>query len=45
MLHHIIYLSRATVGFNDQQLQALLGQARARNQALDVTGILLYGQE
>lgn len=45
MLHHIIYLSRATVGFNDQQLQQLLRQANARNQTLNVTGILLYGQE
>lgn len=46
MLHHVIYLSRATVvGFNDQQLQHSLRQATARNTALGVTGILLYGQE
>lgn len=45
MLYHIIYLSRATVAFNEQQLQQLLRQANSRNQALDVTGILLYGQE
>lgn len=45
MLHHIIYLSRATVAFNEQQLQQLLLQANRRNQALGVTGILLYGQE
>jgi hypothetical protein len=45
MLHHIIYLSRATVAFNEQQLQQLLRQANSRNQALGVTGMLLYGQE
>lgn len=42
-MHHIIYLSRATVSFNDMQLQMLLDQARYYNAQHDVTGILLYG--
>lgn len=45
MLHHIIYLSRATVGFNDQQLQQLLAKSSAHNLTLGITGMLLYGQE
>ncbi|MGI4832592.1 MAG: BLUF domain-containing protein [Janthinobacterium lividum] len=45
MLHHLIYLSRATTAFDDQQLQQLLLEARARNQTLGITGILLYGQQ
>jgi hypothetical protein len=44
-MHHIIYLSWATVPFTDQQLQTLLVLARRRNTELAVTGILLYGNE
>lgn len=45
MLHHLIYLSRATIAFDDQQLQQLLLEARIYNQAVGITGILLYGQQ
>jgi hypothetical protein len=42
-MHHIIYLSWATVPFTNSQLQMLLTAARRRNTELAVTGILLYG--
>ena len=45
ILRCIIYLSHAKVAFNEAQLQQLLRQASSRNQALDVTSMLLYGQE
>jgi hypothetical protein len=44
-MHHIIYLSRATAPFTDDQLHELLEQARVRNATLDVTGLLLYGSQ
>lgn len=44
-MHHIIYLSWATVPFTNAQLQNLLTLARQRNTELAVTGILLYGNE
>jgi len=44
-MHHIIYLSRATAPFSDDQLHDLLLQARTRNASLDVTGLLLYGNQ
>lgn len=44
-MHHLIYFSRATQAFADQQLQDLLTQARLRNAALGITGILLYGND
>ena len=44
-MHHIIYLSWATVPFTDRQLQELLLVARQRNAELAITGILLYGNE
>lgn len=44
-MHHIIYLSWATIPFTEAQLQALLTQSRQRNAELAVTGILLYGNE
>ena len=45
MLHHLIYLSRATVPFSDAQLQDLLTQARLHNAAHGITGVLLYGND
>jgi hypothetical protein len=42
-MHHIIYLSWATHPFSDEQLHALLQQARSHNTQADITGILLYG--
>lgn len=44
-MHHIIYLSWATVPFTNAQLQKLLTLARRRNSELAITGILLYGNE
>lgn len=44
-MHHIIYLSQATVPFEEVHLEQLLAQARAFNAQHDVTGILLYGNE
>ena len=43
LMHHIIYLSWATEPFSDEQLQALLQQARRHNTEADITGILVYG--
>jgi hypothetical protein len=42
-MHHIIYLSWATVPFSDEQLHALLQKARSHNEALGITGLLLHG--
>ncbi|RZK90944.1 MAG: BLUF domain-containing protein [Hymenobacter sp.] len=44
-MHHIIYLSRATAPFSDEQLQALLEEARLHNAANELTGMLLYGND
>lgn len=42
-MHHIIYLSWATAPFSDEQLRALLQEARSHNASLGVTGMLVYG--
>jgi hypothetical protein len=42
-LHHLIYLSRATEPFSDDDLQVLLAQARRNNSAQHITGMLVYG--
>ncbi|RZJ86778.1 MAG: BLUF domain-containing protein [Hymenobacter sp.] len=42
-MHHIIYLSWATISFTNAQLDRLLTGARRRNTELAVTGILFYG--
>jgi uncharacterized protein YaaQ len=44
-MHHIIYLSWATVPLTDKQLEHLLVVARQRNTKLAVTGVLFYGNE
>jgi hypothetical protein len=44
-MHHLIYLSRATAPFSDEQLQNLLQECRQHNAAQEVTGMLLYGNE
>lgn len=44
-MHQIIYLSQATIPFNEAQLEYLLLQARSFNATHEVTGILLYGNE
>ncbi len=41
-VHQLIYTSAATVRFDDDALSTLLGLARARNEALGITGLLLY---
>lgn len=45
MLHHLIYLSRATAPLGEAQLQDLLTQARLHNAAHGITGVLLYGND
>lgn len=42
-LHHLIYLSRATEPFSDDDLKDLLAQARRNNAAQHITGMLVYG--
>jgi hypothetical protein len=44
-MHHIIYLSQATVPFEETHLEQLLTQSRANNAQHGITGILLYGNE
>jgi hypothetical protein len=44
-MHHLIYLSQATVPFDGPQLEYLLVQARQFNAAHGLTGILLYGND
>jgi hypothetical protein len=44
-MHQVIYLSQATVPFDEPQLQLLLEQARSYNTRHGLTGILLYGQD
>ncbi|RZK32349.1 MAG: BLUF domain-containing protein [Hymenobacter sp.] len=43
MLHHIIYLSKASQPLSDEQLIALLTQAREANARANITGALVYG--
>jgi hypothetical protein len=43
-LIQLIYVSAALKPFTPAELRELLGQARAKNQRLDVTGMLLYHQ-
>jgi hypothetical protein len=42
-MHHIIYMSHATTPMTDDELAALLQQARTANEAKGVTGLLVYG--
>lgn len=42
LVHQIVYISRFRVAPNQEQLTELLLQARARNNQLRITGILLY---
>ena len=44
-MHHLIYLSQATVPFNVPQLEQLLARARRFNTAYALTGVLLYGND
>lgn len=44
-MHHLIYLSQATVPFDDSQLERLLTQARHFNAMHNLTGLLLYGND
>lgn len=45
IMHHLIYLSQATVPFSEAQLERLLVQARQFNETHGLTGILLYGND
>jgi len=42
MLSHLVYVSKASEPMSDEDLAALLEQARTRNARNDVTGMLLY---
>lgn len=42
MLTQVIYISTATYPFTDNDLKALLSVARRRNEALGLSGLLLY---
>lgn len=42
-MHHIIYLSQATTAMTEDELAALLAQARQANEQRGVTGLLVYG--
>lgn len=42
-MHHLIYLSTPTHPLSDAQLRELLTQVRAKNNELNVTGMLFYG--
>jgi hypothetical protein len=44
-MHHLIYLSQATVPFDESQLAYLLAKAREFNTRHRLTGILLYGND
>ena len=41
-MDQLIYTSEATLPFTDEQLQALLRQARRSNEQAGLTGVLLY---
>lgn len=41
-LHHLVYQSTATTAMSEKDLEALLTQSRAWNQAHALTGVLLY---
>ena len=41
-LHHLGYVSTATVRFSQEALVALLSEARSANADRDITGLLLY---
>lgn len=43
-LHQIVYTSKATEHLGENQLRELLVQARAKNEAQRISGILLYSQ-
>ena len=44
MIYHLVYSSRAVTPFTDTELLELLHKARARNEVLGITGLLLYKQ-
>ncbi|GAC1369679.1 MAG: hypothetical protein NVS3B25_04220 [Hymenobacter sp.] len=44
-MHRLIYMSHAAVPVADDTLAALLQQARLRNQAQGITGVLFQGPE
>lgn len=43
-LHHLVYQSSATTPFSETELQTLLRQSRAWNEAHALTGVLLYAE-
>lgn len=43
-LFHLVYLSSATIPFSKSELHEILQKSRVNNEALSVTGLLLYGE-
>ncbi|RZK36438.1 MAG: BLUF domain-containing protein [Hymenobacter sp.] len=43
-MHHIIYISRATRQLSSIELIALLVQARRKNEAIGITGAMVYSE-
>ena len=41
-MYFLVYVSAAVTWFSETELRALLTSARARNEAADITGMLLY---
>ena len=44
MLHSIVYLSSSTSDLTEEELSNILSTSRINNQAVDITGVLLYGK-
>jgi len=42
MIYYLCYISTANIDFNEHMLQELLTKSRKNNQAVNVTGVLLY---
>ncbi len=44
MLHSIVYLSSSTSDLTEEELSRILSTSRANNNAVNITGVLLYGK-
>lgn len=42
MIHQLVYISAAEKEFSEEELQELLVKARENNEALDISGMLLF---
>lgn len=41
-MHYIVYISSAITSLNQEELRSILIKSRKNNEALDITGMLLY---